>query len=260
MDTGSPPSAQRLLSPTHSSSGLAAIAMEPTVGRALRVAAGLVRQALPVLRQNLPRALQGIAGDAAMHSSRTSQFVGLASSNRETVAEAAALWSSEEELLAESELSPTALNALWIGTQALPDAEAMAETLMGYGAQADSEAEALAFAGGLSLTLSWRAPPPVLRVLPVIVRGSCRLVHSLYRSPRTRPLLPVVGCIARGALRDLSRRAQAGHSVTAARAAASLAGRAASTFRNPRLLAGALARNFIVRKRLNRRAIARAEG
>lgn len=261
MNSGFSPSAQQPSPPANPLHRSADGAIEPAVDEALRVAAGLVRRALPVLRQNLPSALQAMAGDAAMRSGAPIRFAGDRSSDQQPAAEATThQWFSEEELMAESELSSAALNALWTGAQALPDAEALAETVLGYGAQADSEAEALAFAGGLSLTLSWRAPPPVLRVLPVIVRGSCRLVHSLYRSPRTRPLLPVVGCIARGALRDLSRRAQAGHSVTAARAAASLAGRAASTFRNPRLLAGALARNFIVRKRLNRRAIARAEG
>lgn len=234
--------------------------MTPEVGEALRVAAGLVRRALPMLRQDLPGALRELAAEAEMRSGWASQFADDASSEPEAAAQTTFPWLSEEDLLADSELSFEALNALWAGKHALPDAEALAEALLGHAAQFDSEAEALAFAGGLSLTLSWGASPPVLRVLPVIVRGSCRLVHSLYRSPRTRPLLPVIGCIVRGALRDLSRRAQAGYSVTASRASASLAGRAASTFRNPRLLAGALARNFIVRKRLNRRAIARAEG
>jgi hypothetical protein len=234
--------------------------MTPAVGEALHVAAGLVRHALPMLRQNLPGSLREMTADAAMRSGWTSQFADDASFEQDAAVQTTFPWLSEEDLLADSEFSSEALNALWTGKQALPDAEALAEALLGHGAQVDSDAEALAFAGGLSLTLSWRAPTPVLRVLPIIVRGSCRLVHSLYRSPSTRPLLPVVGCIARGVLRDLSRRAQAGHPVSAARAAASLAGRAASTFRNPRLLAGALARNFIVRKRLNRRAIARAEG
>lgn len=260
MDTGLSPSAQKPLRPLHAEPGPAVTTMTPAVGEALRAAAGLVRRALPMLRRNLPGALRELAAEAEMRSGWASPFADDASSEQESAAQITFPWLSEEDLLADSELSSEALNALWAGKQAMPDAEALAEALLGHGAQVDSEAEAMAFAGGLSLTLSWRAPTTVLRVLPVIVRGSCRLVHSLYRSPRTRPLLPVVGCIARGALRDLSRRAQAGHSVTAARAAASLAGRAASTFRNPRLLAGALARNFIVRKRLNRRAIARAEG
>ncbi|MDV7401490.1 hypothetical protein RZS08_59275, partial [Arthrospira platensis SPKY1] len=81
-------------------------------------------------------------------------------------------------LLAEAaaDLSADALRQIWAGAQSRED---LAEAMLDLAAGALSEDEALAFAGGLTITIASEAPWAVQRALPDLNRRTCRMVRTL---------------------------------------------------------------------------------
>lgn len=135
----------------------------------------------------------------------------------------------------------------------------LAETLLAEAARVDSDTEAAALAGGITITITGPAPLVVRRVAPVISTGTARLVRILRSKPATRPLVPVAGAIARSTTRALTRRAAAGKPVTPTVAAKVMARQTQRTLGKPSQVAKAVVRNAVQRRRLNTQAIRRAE-
>lgn len=216
---------------------------DPFIGGLFKGAARLVRRAIPGLRRVLPRLIPGLGGIL-----REDGF-------------APSFAAIDPTLLAEAEsaLSPQALHEIWMEVGARQGPEDLAEAMLDFATHAGSEDEALAFAGGMTITIAANAPWEVQRALPHLSRCTGHMVRTLYRHPHTRPLIPVVGRIARGAISDMTRHVQSGQALAPSHLSRILARRTAVGFGSPRVMTGALARSRLVRTRLNRRAVARVE-
>jgi hypothetical protein len=84
-------------------------------------------------------------------------------------------------------------------------------------AEAESEAEAEAFVGALiplAAQVLPRAAPVIMRVAPQLIRGAVRVGQSLWRNPRTRPLVRAVPTIVNRTARTVAKRAARGRAVT----------------------------------------------
>jgi hypothetical protein len=253
-------------SPTAGTSSFALSESQQIVADAIVGARQLVHRASPLLQRIAPAAARAAAGTLTLRALSADR---LHERLREASDVDAMLFFAEpsgvgldDDTLAEeeAEFSPAALSRLLaLRGGDVSATEELAEALLAQAASAKSDAEAMAFAGGLTITIASGAPAPVLRVLPVITRGTCGLVRILRAEPATRALVPLAGSIVKGTIRDLWRRARTGRPVTSAHAQGLMARRTARTLRRPRLMSGALARNMVVRSRFNRRAVARAE-
>ncbi|HHQ47695.1 MAG TPA: hypothetical protein ENK19_02270 [Acidobacteria bacterium] len=140
-----------------------------------------------------------------------------------------------------------------------PEAEALAEALAAAASRVPDPAEAAGLVGGVTIHILGPAPVRIRRTSPVLVRRAVRLARLLRRSPRTRPLTPVVANIVKKTARTLTKHARRGKPATAKAAVRSMAKHTAKTLGSPKRLAKALARNRVVRKRLSKKAILRAE-
>lgn len=162
------------------------------------------------------------------------------------------LGESEDELEAdgEEEDEPPGLSG---------ESEAMAELMAAAAGAADSEEEAAGLIGGVTIHILGPAPVRVRRMTPVIVRRATRLTRLLRRSPSTRPLVPVVASITRATTKKLARQAASGKPVTPATVARTMARQTARTLQSPSRIAKALTKNAVRRRRLDLRAVGRAE-
>jgi len=144
------------------------------------------------------------------------------------------------------------------------EAEALAEWLAAAAAEAESEEEAAGLVGGVTIHILGPGPVQIRRMTPVLVKRAVRLARVLRRSPRTRPLVPVIGSIVRKTAQSLARRAAKGEPPTAKAAVRTMAKHTARTLASPNRVAKALAKNRVLktrlaRKRLSRRKILGAE-
>lgn len=155
----------------------------------------------------------------------------------------------EDEYLGEDEL----------GEGMDPETEELAELLAAAAGYADSEEEAAGLIGGVTIHIMGPAPVRIRRMTPVVVRRAVKLTKLLRRSPRTRPLVPVVAAVTRATKKSLARRAATGRPVSKATVARTMAKATAKTLRSPQTVAKALARNVVKRRRLDKKAIQRAE-
>lgn len=210
---------------------------DPFIGAAFRRARQLVRTALPVLRTIAPIAMRAVGGPA---------LGALANVLKESPG---GFQDGEYE---GDGFDPE-------GGFGETEAEALAEALLAEAGRVASDSEAAALSGGITITITGPAPMAVRRVAPVIARGTASLVQTLRGSPRTRPLVPVAGAIARATARDLAQRAATGRPVTAAVARQVMARKTGQTLSQPAAVTRAVARSAIIRRRLNRSAIAGAE-
>jgi hypothetical protein len=137
--------------------------------------------------------------------------------------------------------------------------DSLAEELAAQAAVTESDAEAAALLGGVTIHICSPAPITVRRVSPELVRCTTRLGRFLRRRPRTRPLVRALPTIERRAVRMLTKRAQNGGKITPALARTAVAKATVQTLRSPRAAARSLANNAVKRTRLNKPAIARAE-
>jgi hypothetical protein len=90
------------------------------------------------------------------------------------------------------------------------------------------------------------------RVTPQLTRGVTNLSRTLYRNPRTRPLLRVIPSIARRAVTTIARRAAAGRPVTPQAAVRILAGQNHRVLSNPQIVQSVLRRSNLMDRRYHR--------
>ncbi len=137
------------------------------------------------------------------------------------------------------------------------EAEALAEWLAATAAAAESEEEAAGLVGGVTIHILGPGPVQIRRMTPVLVKRAVRLARVLRRSPRTRPLVPVVGSIVRKTAKSLARRAAKGRPPTPKAAVRTMARHTARTLASPTKVAKALAKNRVLKQRIARRRLSR---
>jgi hypothetical protein len=145
--------------------------------------------------------------------------------------------------------------------------DSLAESLAVQAAETDSEADASALLGGVTIHIVTRAPVSVRRVSPVLLRSGNRLGRFLRRRRRTRPLVKAIPKIQKTAVKMLATHAAKGGKVTPKIAAKAMAKATAKTLGTPKAAAKSLANNAVKSRRVaapnaaprSRSAIARAE-
>ena len=138
--------------------------------------------------------------------------------------------------------------AAQFGLDSLTDS--LAESLATQAAAAESDSEASALLGGVTIHIVTRAPVSVRRVSPVLVRGGNRLGCYLRKRRRTRPLVKAIPKIQKTAVKMLTNHAQKGGKVTPALAAKAMATATVKTLGSPRAAAKSLANNAVKSRRI----------
>jgi hypothetical protein len=134
------------------------------------------------------------------------------------------------------------------GLDALTDS--LAESLATQAAASDSESDASALLGGVTIHIVSRAPISVRRVSPVLLKGGNRLGRFLRKRRRTRPLVKAIPKIQKTAVKMLSDHARKGGKVTPAVAAKAMAKATVKTLGTPRAAAKSLANNAVKSRRI----------
>jgi hypothetical protein len=125
-------------------------------------------------------------------------------------------------------------------------------------AESETEAEAfLPFLAPLAFkalgAIAKRAAPRLLkavrRVAPRLARGSSRVLRTLRRDPRTRPLVRMLPTIVRRTAADVVRDTQRGRPVSPQRAAQQLAGRTQQVLTSPQQVVRAYQRSRALDRR-----------
>jgi hypothetical protein len=124
--------------------------------------------------------------------------------------------------------------------------DALMEHLGHRASQAESEAEAEAFAAAL-VPLAARAAPlaasAIRRASPQLVRGVVAATRTLRANPQTRPLVRTLPAIVQRTAGSIARQAASGQPVTPQQAVRTLAGQTARTLANPQRCAAAYQRS-----------------
>jgi hypothetical protein len=134
----------------------------------------------------------------------------------------------ESELEFEDELSP--IRRVY--------ADAMMEHLGSAAAEAESELAARRHVRAmvpLAARVVPRAAPVIRRAATGLAHGATRVLHTLHRSPTTRPLVRAIPTILRGTAVNLARQVAAGRRVTPQAAVRQLARQTARVLGNPRI-------------------------
>src|ERR1700739_2216457 len=149
-------------------------------------------------------------------------------------------------------------------------ADAMMEHLAHESAQAESEHEAaehflplIPLVASKLLPLAAKAIPKIARALPKITRvvnrvspqltrGVSHITRTLFRNPRTRPLVRTIPSIARRTVANIARQAATGRTVTPRTAVRTLAQQARAILRSPRHRALALRRSRVLDRQAHR--------
>ena len=83
----------------------------------------------------------------------------------------------------------------------------------------------------------------VNQVTPQLTRGVSQITRTLFRNPRTRPLVRTIPSIARRTVANIARKAATGQTVTPRTAVRTLAQQARTVLKNPRHRALAIRRS-----------------
>lgn len=138
------------------------------------------------------------------------------------------------------------------------DDEDMAEA-MAAAAVRSRPADAQALGGALAVTIMSRTPLTVKAVSPAIANATGRVAKAMAADRRARPLIAVLPSVVKDTTAALNRKAAKGKPITPRTAARVMTKQAKRTLRSTPRLTKALAGNAVKRRRLNRKAIARAE-
>jgi len=203
---------------------------------ALESELALVRRAAPVLARLAPAAARALVGAVPV---TPGLLLDDEASDSEAWLEPEAEAEDEAEDQPEADGMPPA---------AEDELGALAEAMLAEAGRAASDVEAAALAGGITIVIVGPAPLLVRRLAPVLSRGTTLLVRALRARPETRPLVPVVGTIARRTARVLTRGAATGRPPTPAIAARVMAGQTRRVLGRPQLIARALNRHAAVRR------------
>jgi hypothetical protein len=99
----------------------------------------------------------------------------------------------------------------------------------------------------------------VKTVAPAVANATGRIAKVLASDPRAKPLIKVLPTIVKDTTASLNRKVKKGKTVTPKTVARVMTKQAKRTLRSRPRLAKALANNAIKRRRLNQKAISRAE-
>ena len=139
------------------------------------------------------------------------------------------------------------------------EGEDMAEYMADIAARAPSPTDAAAMAGAGTITIAAKAPVEVKRVVPTIASAAARLTQVMKKSPQSAILVKTVPTICVKTAATLAKKAANGKLVTPRTAKRVMAKHAIRTLTNTRELTKALAKNEVRKRRLNTKAIMRAE-
>jgi hypothetical protein len=114
--------------------------------------------------------------------------------------------------------------------------------------------DAQALGGALTITIMSRQPLKVKQVAPAVASAAGRIAKVLAADPPAKPLIKTLPTIVKKTTATLKRKAQTRKTV-----ARVMTKQAKRTLGSQRRLAAALANNAMKRRKLNRKAIARAE-
>jgi hypothetical protein len=119
--------------------------------------------------------------------------------------------------------------------------------------------DAQALGGALTITIMSKAPMRVRFLAPTVAAAAGRIAKTLAADSRSRPLVKTVPTIVKKTYASLDRKTKKGKPVDRRTVARVMTKHAKKTLGSPKALAGALANNAVKRRRLNTKAIARAE-
>ncbi len=115
----------------------------------------------------------------------------------------------------------------------------MADVYSDLAAKASSELEAEALVGAATAKVLPKSPP-VQKVSHRIIKGGATLAKVLRKSPRTRPLVPVVPLVARRTGKNLAKQAAKGKKITPKVAAKTMATQTKKVLSSPMTCAKAV--------------------
>lgn len=119
--------------------------------------------------------------------------------------------------------------------------------------------DAQSLGGALTITIMSRQPLKVKQVAPAVASAAGRIARVMAADPPAKPLIKALPTIVKRTTATLKRKAQKGKPVTRKTVARVMTKQARRTLGSQRRLASALANNAMKRRKLNTKAIARAE-
>jgi hypothetical protein len=137
--------------------------------------------------------------------------------------------------------------------------EDVAEYMADLASKAPSSTDSQAIAGAVTITIASRAPIQVKQVAPTLASGAARLTKLLKRNPQSRILVKTVPTIAKKTVATLTKKAAKGKKITPRTAKRVMAKHAVRTLSNSREMTKALAKNEVKKRRVNKKAVMRAE-
>ena len=139
------------------------------------------------------------------------------------------------------------------------DDEDMAEYMADVASKAPSSTDSQAMAGAITTTIASKAPIQVKQVAPTMASAAGRLTKLVTKSPKTKPLVKVVPAIAKKTVATLAKKTAKGKKVTPTTAKRVMAKHAVRVLGNPRELTKALVKNEAKKRKVNAKAVMRAE-
>ncbi len=134
----------------------------------------------------------------------------------------------------------------------------MAEA-MAAAASKSRPSDAQALGGALTITIMSRTPMKVKSVAPAVASAAGRVAKVMASDPKAKPLIKTLPSIVEATTASLKRKSDKGKKITNRTAGRVMTKQAKRILRSRPRLAKALAKNTVKRRRLNKKAIARAE-
>lgn len=137
--------------------------------------------------------------------------------------------------------------------------EDVAEYMADMAVRAPNPTDSGAMAGAITITIASKAPLQVKAVSPTLSSAAARMTKLMKNNTATKPLVKVVPTIAKKTVATLSKKAAKGKPVTPTTAKRVMAKHAIRVLSNPRELTKAIAKNEAKRRKVNMKAVKRAE-
>lgn len=141
----------------------------------------------------------------------------------------------------------------------IPAYEEEAAEAMAAAASKSSPSDAQALGGALTINIMSRTPLKVKTLAPAVASAAGRIAKSLAADPSAKPLIKVLPTIIKDTTASLDRKVKKGKPVTRQTVARVMTKQAKRTLNSTPRLARALTNNAVKRRKLNVKAISRAE-
>ena len=139
------------------------------------------------------------------------------------------------------------------------DAEDMAEYMADLAVKAPRPVDTAAAAGAITTALTARAPAKVKAIVPTLSSASARVASAMKKSPQSTVLVRVMPTVAKKTIATLTKKAAKGKPVNPEIAKRVMAKHAVATLTRTPELAKAHASNQAKTRKLNLKAVGRAE-